>query len=73
MFSELSVIVRRYSAYLRSEEKQALDALVDRVGDEKIGEFTWKGIAVGEHAIAARLRFFGRGTTSGESNGSILC
>lgn len=69
MFSELGIVVRRYSAFLCSEEKQALDALVDRAEDEKIGEFIWKGIPVGEHAIAGTLRFFGRGTISGASFG----
>ena len=69
MFSELGIIVRRYSAFFCSEKKQELDALVDHVGDEKIREFTWRGIAVGEHAIAGTLRFLGRGTVSGESFG----
>ena len=69
MFSELNIVVRRYGTFLCIEEKKVLDALVDRVKDEKIEEFTWRGIAIGEHAIAGTLRFFGRGSISGESFG----
>lgn len=69
MFSELGIIVRRYGTFLPSAEKQVLDAIVDRIGDEKITEFTWRGITVGEHAVSGALRFFGRGSISGESFG----
>jgi hypothetical protein len=69
MFSELGIVVRRYSAFFCTDEKQDIDALVDRIKDEKIGEFTWRGIAVGEHAVSGTLRFFGRGSISGESFG----
>jgi hypothetical protein len=72
MFNELGINVRRYGSFISSEKKEELNVLVEQVADENIREFTWKGIAVGEHAVAGALRFFGRGTLSGESFGHSI-
>ena len=69
MFAELGINVKRYGTFLGAEGRQSLDALVERIADGDIGEFTWRGIAVGEHAVAGTLRFFGRGTIFGETFG----
>lgn len=69
MFLELGVDVKRYSAFLKEEDRVALDGLVAEIGEDDIAGFIWRDIAVGEHALAGALRFFGRGSISGESPG----
>ncbi len=69
MFLELGVVVRRYGTFLDAEERKTLDALVQCVADDDIAGFAWRDIAVGEHALAGALRFFGRGTISAEPFG----
>jgi putative flippase GtrA len=70
MFLELGVVVKRYGAFLGAEERNALDTLLACVADDDIAVFTWRGISIGEHALAGALRFFGRGTLSGEPFGN---
>jgi hypothetical protein len=69
MFSELDVVVRRYSEFITERQRQTLDSLVETIADNDLEKYVWCGISVGEHAIAGALRFFGRGTLSGEKFG----
>lgn len=69
MFSELGVVVRRYSEFIHESQRKVLDSLVETIADKDLKKYVWSGIPVGEHAIAGALRFFGRGTLSGEKFG----
>lgn len=69
MFSEIDILIRKYSKYLNEEKKHYFNLLVEKISDADIKELKWKGIAVGEHAFSGTLRFFGRGTLSGEKFG----
>ena len=67
MFTELDVPVRAYGEFLSSFDRQEIDLLVNTTRDADIRAVSWKGIPVGEHAIAGTLRFYGRGNLAGEA------
>lgn len=70
MFGELDVPVRTYGEYLSSADRQEIGALVEATLDADIPRVSWKGVPVGEHAVAGALRFYGRGSLDGEPFGS---
>ncbi|MDC0576298.1 capsule biosynthesis protein [Nitrosomonadaceae bacterium] len=69
MFGELDVHVRTYGEFLSRFDRQEIDAIIQATPDSDIRGFSWKGVSVGEHAVAGALRFYGRGSLDGESFG----
>ena len=69
MFSELDIVIRRYGTFLDVKTRKNLDKLIHDIADKDIFQFKWRDVAIGEHAIAGTLRFFGRGTIQGEPFG----
>lgn len=70
MFEELDVLVRTYSEFLSQLDRQEIDSLIKGTRDSEIRDVSWRGISVGEHAIAGALRFYGRGNLAGETFGN---
>ena len=70
MFDELDVPVRTYGEFLSPLDRQEIDFLIKITRDAEIRAVSWRGIPVGEHAIAGALRFYGRGNLAGEAFGN---
>jgi hypothetical protein len=70
MFGELDVPVRAYGEFLPRFDRQEIDAIIQATPDSDIHSASWKGVPVGEHAVAGALRFFGRGSLAGEPFGN---
>ena len=70
MFNELDVPVRIYGEFLSQFDRQEIDSLIKATLDSDIRSIAWRGIPVGEHAIAGALRFYGHGNLAGETFGN---
>ena len=65
-YHPLSLPVHRYSEFLSPEDLQNAETISSTLPFSEIGEYSMDGIAVGEHALAGTLRFYGRGNLEGE-------
>lgn len=72
MFSELTIPVLAYSEWLLEDDRIEIEMILRHTSDSEINQLSWRGIAVGEHASAGALRFFGRGNLSGEKYGVAI-
>jgi len=72
MFAELDVSVISYSEWLIKEDEIEIEEVLKKVHDNDLSKIIWRGIAVGEHAVAGTLRFFGRGDIVGEVHGKSI-
>jgi hypothetical protein len=70
MFDELDVPVRTYGEFLSQLDRQEIDSFVMATQNSDVSGISWRGIPVGEHAIAGALRFYGRGNLAGETFGN---
>jgi hypothetical protein len=61
MYETLGLTLRHYSQYLSVERIEEARTLAREVPFDRIDRFTHDGLALGEHAIAGALRFYGRG------------
>lgn len=65
-YRPLGFPVHRYREFLSAEDLKDAENISSRVPFPEIGEYTLDGIAIGEHALAGALRFYGRGNLEGE-------
>jgi hypothetical protein len=66
MYTSLGVHVHRYSSFISIKEDQWARETAKNIVFRDIVCYQWKGMAVGEHALAGTLRFFARGNLDGE-------
>lgn len=72
LFDPLGLTVRRFSEFLSSVAlKQARTAALAIPLNEIVG-YSPDGVAIGEHATAGALRYFGRGDLAGEPHGEAI-
>ncbi len=69
LFHPLGVPIKRFSEYLSENILDKILTISEEIEKEKIPYFCPEGIAIGEHAWAGALRYFGRGDLLGEPNG----
>ena len=68
----LDAQVLRYSEFLTEEDKVRAGQLARSISFDEIRSHKRGNSAVGEHAYAGALRFFGRGDLNGEKNGEAI-
>lgn len=66
LYATLDVPIQTYSKHISVAERADARSLAQSLRFDEIRSFTFKGIAVGEHAYAGALRFFARGEISDE-------
>jgi hypothetical protein len=66
IYQALGLPIHLYSELVPPAERQQAAEIVRAIAYESIPRFIWEGLAVGEHAMAGALRFFGRGSLDGE-------
>jgi len=57
--------VWRYGEFVSQDERSAARRLASSIPYEDIPTYRWRGLAVGEHALAGSLRFYARGLLAG--------
>ena len=72
MFDPLGLKVHRLAALITDEERETADRIAASVAAEKVPDFEFEGLKVGEHAYAGALRYYTRGDLSGEPNGRLV-
>lgn len=72
MFTELNMPVIAYSEWLTAADRSEITAFLQQTQTTDLALITWRGIPVGEHALAGTLRFFGRGNLNGEVYGAAI-
>lgn len=65
-FEPLGVHVHRYSDYLSDSDREQAAAFANNIPLAEISSCRFGGLAVGEHALAGTLRFFGRASIDQE-------
>ena len=66
IFSPLGIPLHRFSDYIKVEQVQEIENLVESQDISKLGEIRWNGLAIGEHALAGALRYYACGNLKGE-------
>jgi hypothetical protein len=57
--------VAHYGEFLSESDRSEAKQLADTVPYDEIDSYRWRGLAVGEHALAGSLRFYARGQLAG--------
>ncbi|MDX9862778.1 MAG: capsule biosynthesis protein [Rhodospirillales bacterium] len=68
----LGLAVAAYGEALNAADRTVAADLAVATDAEAIRQFEWRGIPVGEHALAGALRFFARGRLDGEPEGDAV-
>jgi hypothetical protein len=71
-FEHTGLKIQYLSDYLTAEDKEEASRLSNAISVNEVRQFQYKKIAVGEHAMAGALRYFARGTISGEPDGEAV-
>jgi hypothetical protein len=61
-FGPLGIPVGAYGDHLDDAARRELDKLAQDVPADRLGDYTVRGVNIGEHAVAGALRFFARGS-----------
>jgi hypothetical protein len=68
----LGVTLHRYSDFLSAMDYEKARDISQRLSLTQMEDYTWDGVAVGEHALAGALRFYARASLTGEPQGEAL-
>jgi hypothetical protein len=71
-FRALGVRIHRYSDYLTAEDRARAARTAAALPAAELATYRYQDYAVGEHALAGALRFFGRATLAGERYGEAV-
>lgn len=72
LFDPLGLPIHRFSEYLTGQDIQQASHKSDHIPLTDIPGFKPDGLAIGEHAYAGALRYYGRGDLSGEPFGESI-
>ena len=66
VYRQLGITVHKYSDWLTAEDRAQARRIAEGVAVQDVREFTFEGLALGEHAYAGALRFFATGSLDDE-------
>ncbi|MDO9262833.1 MAG: hypothetical protein Q7U02_02625 [Desulfosalsimonadaceae bacterium] len=66
MYRSLGLPIHYYSEFITEEQKQQAGIISESISVDEIPRYCMDGLGVGEHAMAGALRFFARGSLTGE-------
>lgn len=72
LFDALGLRVRRFSEYLSDADRERARSTAASVPSQKIASYSVREVAIGEHAKAGALRYYGRGDLEGEEHGEEI-
>lgn len=71
-YQTAGIKIHLFSEYLTQPEMLEIEALVANTPWEQIGDFTYRDLAIGEHATAGALRFYARGAIGEEKHSTSV-
>jgi hypothetical protein len=71
-FWPMGLPIHYYEENVNQKEREEARELAAIIPLDTVHSFSYKDIAVGEHALAGALRYYARGDLSGEPNGEII-
>lgn len=72
VYRRLGIHVHRYSEYLTADDRQEASRVSRGCPSSEIRATVWRGVPVGEHALAGALRFFATGSLDDEPQGEAV-
>lgn len=72
LFDPLGLTIRRFSEFLSSVALEQARTTALAIPLKEITNYSPDGVAIGEHATAGALRYFGRGDLAGETHGEAI-
>jgi hypothetical protein len=72
LFQSLSIPIHCYSELVSKEELEQAEGTANSICLQQIADFVWNEIAVGEHAIAGAIRFFGNANLEDEKDADTV-
>jgi len=69
VFGPLGLKIHRYGELVKQEQIEIAKRIAASIPFEQISEYRFEGLAVGDHAFAGALRYYGRGDLRGEPLG----
>lgn len=66
-FTDLGLPVHQYSRYVTESDRREIHEIVESLPSAEIPSYRYQGMAVGEHAYAGCLRYYGTATLEGQS------
>lgn len=71
-FDPLGLKIHKYSDFLTDSDYNQAVIISNSIDFDQIREYTSEGEAIGEHAYAGALRYYGRGDLDGENDGEAI-
>ena len=68
----LGLDIRRLGAFLTDADRAEANALAQNASPSDLAHLSWRGVPVGEHALAGALRFFARSDLEAEPHGEAV-
>jgi hypothetical protein len=72
MYKRLGIPLHRYGALIQNEARAESELLARQLPASAISEYRLDGLAIGEHAMSAALRFYARGDLENEVHGEAV-
>lgn len=72
MYKKLGLTVHRYSGLISEEDRAKAGMIAAGAELARIKEFTYEGLAVGEHALAGALRFYAKGELERDERAEVI-
>ena len=72
MYQGLTIPLHRYSENLAEADRQLARDIARSTDVAEVGDFSFEGLHLGEHALAGALRFFARATIDSEEHGAAV-
>lgn len=72
IFKEIGIKINQYNDYIDKSMRTAAENLAGSVSLSNVDSFTYKDLAVGEHALAGALRYYARGDLNGIKDADLI-
>jgi hypothetical protein len=72
LFQSLSIPIHRYGELVSNEELDRAEGLANSIPVPEVGSFVLNEVAVGEHALAGAIRFFGNANLADEKDSETI-
>jgi hypothetical protein len=72
LFDPMGIPIRRFSEFSSSDTNEQAKNIAFALPTDEIPHYRPNGLALGEHAMAGALRYFGRGDLNGEPQGEEI-
>ena len=72
IFKEIGIKINQFNNYIDKSMRTAAENMAGSVSLSNVASFTYKDLAVGEHALAGALRYYARGDLNGIKDADLI-